>query len=195
MSYNENRMIPIADWPLSWITSIVDKIRHIRDLKGDDKCWKDLEELYQLLPEGYEIPERDTEIELERCRQFIESTRDPRIQYCSPQREIERLENENIRLLQWVRDLQNGMTVNCVYCGHSFGPKDSTPPSLSDVLKDHMLICKHHPLSEMKKLVYKSFIEGFVCGTKYLNPSTYCNRPISAAKRAWEHSKAKQQLP
>ena len=56
-------------------------IRKIRDTKGDDRCWMDYENLFKLLPEGYQSPERDTE----------RSCRDPKCTYVSPQREIERL--------------------------------------------------------------------------------------------------------
>ena len=48
---------------------------------------------------------------------------------------------------QWVRDLQSGMYINCVYCGHRYGPKDSTPASMADVLKQHIERCPQHPLS------------------------------------------------
>ena len=39
---------------------------------------------------------------------------------------------ENKRLEQWVNDLQSGMYINCVYCGHRYGPNpslDQTPSS------------------------------------------------------------------
>ena len=31
------------------------------------------------------------------------------------------------RLKVWVDDLQSGMYVNCVYCGHRYGPGETTP--------------------------------------------------------------------
>ena len=71
-------------------------IRRLRDewLRGDDKCWKDLETCFALLPEGYTPPARDTCVELENCKRYIASCHDPRVQYTSPQRRIEELESE-----------------------------------------------------------------------------------------------------
>ena len=51
------------------------------------------------------------------------------------------------RLRQWVKDLQSGMYINCVYCGHRYGPKNETPDSMADVLKAHIEQCPQHPLS------------------------------------------------
>jgi DNA-directed RNA polymerase subunit RPC12/RpoP len=53
-------------------------------------------------------------------------------------------------LEKWVRDLQSGMYINCVYCGHRYGPKEETPDSMADVLKAHIKKCPKHPLSEME---------------------------------------------
>jgi hypothetical protein len=66
-------------------------IRAHRDARGDDRCWLDDEELYKLLPEGYTPPVRDTSVELERCKQFIENRQNPVTIYVSPERELERL--------------------------------------------------------------------------------------------------------
>lgn len=55
------------------------------------------------------------------------------------------------RLEQWVDDLQSGMFVNCVYCGHRYGPKDDVPSSMADVLKEHIEQCSEHPMSALKK--------------------------------------------
>lgn len=75
---------------------IQEAIRKHRDswLSGDDKCWRDNEELYKLLPEGYTPPERDTFCELKNCIRYVESCHDPRVTYTSPQRRIEELEAE-----------------------------------------------------------------------------------------------------
>lgn len=57
-------------------------------------------------------------------------------------------QNEQIeRLQQWVADLQSGMFVNCVYCGHRYGPGETTPVSMADALKAHVRTCPEHPLS------------------------------------------------
>ncbi len=67
-------------------------IRKHRDERGDDRCWKDNETLYAVLPEGYTPPERDSLVELENCKRYIASCHDPRTRYESPQRRIEELE-------------------------------------------------------------------------------------------------------
>lgn len=66
-------------------------IRAHRDARGDDRCWRDDEALYQLLPEGFTAEVLDSSVELERCRQFIQSRQNPRTVYVSPQRRIEAL--------------------------------------------------------------------------------------------------------
>lgn len=60
-------------------------------------------------------------------------------------------EKEIERLKQWVNDLQSGMYVNCVYCGHRYGPESETPTSMADVLKEHIEHCKDHPMSKLKQ--------------------------------------------
>lgn len=69
-------------------------IRAKRDVRGDDRCWRDDEALYQMLPEGYEPPARDTAVEIGNCLRFIASCQHPKTEYVSPEREIERLRNE-----------------------------------------------------------------------------------------------------
>ena len=54
------------------------------------------------------------------------------------------------RLSQWVNDLQSGMYVNCVYCGHRYGPREDTPVAMADVLREHIEQCPQHPLSAAK---------------------------------------------
>lgn len=69
-------------------------IRAHRDARGDDRCWMDDEELYKLLPEGFEPPLRDSSVELERCKQFITCRHNPSTEYVSPEREIESLKDD-----------------------------------------------------------------------------------------------------
>lgn len=57
------------------------------------------------------------------------------------------------KLEQWVSDLQSGLYINCVYCGHNYGPKEDTPAVMADVLKEHIEKCPSHPLSEAKKRI------------------------------------------
>jgi hypothetical protein len=54
-------------------------------------------------------------------------------------------------LQKWVRDLQSGMYVNCVYCGHRYGPGETTPVSMADALKAHIEKCPEHPMSKMRE--------------------------------------------
>ncbi|MEG2469287.1 MAG: hypothetical protein RSB86_18090 [Comamonas sp.] len=63
---------------------------------------------------------------------------------------IEHLNGEVERYRQWIRDLQSGMTVNCAYCGHSYGPSEETPVSMADVLKEHIEHCPEHPMAKLK---------------------------------------------
>lgn len=53
-------------------------------------------------------------------------------------------------LKQWVVDLQSGMYVNCVYCGHRYGPGETTPVSMADALRAHVEACPRHPMSKMR---------------------------------------------
>lgn len=54
------------------------------------------------------------------------------------------------RLTRWIDDLQSGMYVNCVYCGHRYGPGETTPVSMAEALKSHIEICPEHPMSRLK---------------------------------------------
>lgn len=56
-------------------------------------------------------------------------------------------QDEIDRLQAWVNDLQSGMYVNCVYCGHRYGPERNTPVAMADILKSHIEICPQHPLA------------------------------------------------
>src|SRR3990167_11443477 len=55
---------------------------------------------------------------------------------------------QNVDLQVWVNDLQSGLYVNCVYCGHCYGPRETTPVSMADALKAHVEQCPKHPRSE-----------------------------------------------
>jgi hypothetical protein len=57
---------------------------------------------------------------------------------------------EIARLEAWVDDLQSGMFINCVYCGHRYGPKENVPATMADVLKDHVEVCPEHPMSALR---------------------------------------------
>lgn len=64
---------------------------------------------------------------------------------------VKRLAEKNERLKQWVADCQAGMYINCVYCGHRYGPDDKVPCAMADVLKQHIEQCPEHPMSHLKK--------------------------------------------
>lgn len=63
---------------------------------------------------------------------------------------------ERETLQQWVNDLQSGMYVNCVYCGHRYGPSETTPVSMADALKEHIENCPKHPMSALKAQLAES---------------------------------------
>ena len=64
---------------------------------------------------------------------------------------IKQLETDKKQLQEWVNDLQSGMYINCVYCGHRYGPKENTPVSMAEVLKRHIEKCPKHPLFHANK--------------------------------------------
>lgn len=75
--------------------------------------------------------------------------------YCSysPYKDDDNPKDEEIkRLTKWVNDLQSGMYINCVYCGHRYGPNDEVPESMADVLKKHIEECPEHPMSKLTAL-------------------------------------------
>jgi hypothetical protein len=61
------------------------------------------------------------------------------------------LVKENKRLKQQVDDLQSGMYINCVYCGHRYGPEDNTPSTKAEQLYEHIKVCPQHPMSLLQK--------------------------------------------
>ena len=72
---------------------------------------------------------------------------------CSSDSLAQRAADEIERLQQWVHDCQAGMYINCVYCGHRYGPNDKVPATMADVLKEHIEQCPQHPMSALKKEV------------------------------------------
>jgi len=67
------------------------------------------------------------------------------------QEELDYLRQDIQNLEQWVDDLQSGMFINCVYCGHRYGPRDEVPTSMAQVLKEHVEQCPKHPMSKLKE--------------------------------------------
>lgn len=75
--------------------------------------------------------------------------------------EVDRLATENTKLQLWVADLQAGIYVNCVYCGHRYGPNAFVSSimdprsgdkvgkkTMAELLKEHIKVCPKHPLSK-----------------------------------------------
>jgi hypothetical protein len=71
-----------------------------------------------------------------------QDTLDLRLKY-----EINLIEIEDLRL--WVNDLHSGMYVNCVYCGHRYGPEDEID-NMQEALTSHVEKCPKHPLSKAR---------------------------------------------
>ena len=79
----------------------------------------------------------------------------------------EAYEAEVEKLRVWVDDLHSGMYINCVYCGHRYGPKDEVPAIMADVLKEHVERCSEHPMSKLKTEVVRLRAENAELRTKY----------------------------
>jgi len=62
------------------------------------------------------------------------------------------LKAEVTQLRHWVDDLQAGMYINCVYCGHRYGPDNEVPATMAQTLKDHIEQCPSHPMSALKMM-------------------------------------------
>lgn len=60
------------------------------------------------------------------------------------------------RLKAWISDLQSGMYVNCVYCGHRYGPNPGTPITMAEILRRHVEQCPEHPMSKLKHALEES---------------------------------------
>lgn len=88
-----------------------------------------------------------TDIELEKINKCADLL-DP-----LPPEVVRQLIAEIMRLKQWVADCQSGMYINCVYCGHQYGPAENTPVSKADMLKEHISVCPDHPMSRLLKIL------------------------------------------
>lgn len=64
---------------------------------------------------------------------------------------VRELESEVKRYENWVADLHSGMYVNCVYCGHRYGPEDEVSATMAEALTNHIENCPKHPMSALKK--------------------------------------------
>jgi hypothetical protein len=50
-------------------------------------------------------------------------------------------------LKAWIQDLHSGMYINCVYCGHRYGPNTTEVPA--DALRRHVAECTEHPMAKL----------------------------------------------
>jgi len=73
----------------------------------------------------------------------------PELQIKQLRMQVDTLRGDLQRYRVWVDDLQAGMYVNCVYCGHRYGP-GSKPLAATQqqVLHEHIAQCPEHPLSD-----------------------------------------------
>lgn len=69
-------------------------------------------------------------------------------------------QQELARYRQWVSDLQSAMYVNCVFCGHRYGPLSSAATTSAEILREHIEQCEQHPLSYARADL-RSLIESF----------------------------------
>ena len=65
-------------------------------------------------------------------------------------------EDEIHRLNQWVVDLQSGMYLNCIFCGHRYGPLDEVTPT-QVVLSGHIQACPKHLLSRANEMLHDAW--------------------------------------
>ena len=113
-------------------------------IQGDDKVWicccdytdaiSLVHHLKRLSAERSKLIERVDELE-DKCK--------------SQSTHLVSFQQESIGHRMWINDLQSGMYINCVYCGHRYGPKEDTPMAMADVLKEHISKCPKHPMSAL----------------------------------------------
>lgn len=86
------------------------------------------------------------------------------------------------RLKKWIDDLQSGMYINCVYCGHRYGPKDKVATSMQDALKLHIASCPEHPMHQVLAVLKAG--RGLV-ESAFANISAIHGGPTRADAQAW----------
>jgi len=109
----------------------------------DCDCWHPMGHalIYQIFANAHQIAKF---LSLEKARRQKIADQFPTVQ------ETPEDTPEVARLKKWVADLQSGMYVNCVYCGHRYGPGETTPASMANALKKHIEQCPEHPMSKLK---------------------------------------------
>jgi len=124
------------------------------------------DELERLGDKTYEITDED----VERSRQGIKAIVRVTEERDHLRARAEAAEAERADLQQWVHDLQEGMFINCVYCGHRYGPDDEVPATMADALKEHIEQCPKHPMSALKAKLdaAEAAVAGLVGATKHV---------------------------
>jgi len=69
----------------------------------------------------------------------------------APSPTIDKLQTDLEHYKKWVDELQSGLYINCVFCGHCYGPRDDPTSRMADVLKRHVENCPEHPMSKLKR--------------------------------------------
>jgi len=101
---------------------LFDQIRKVRDNFGDDKCWKDWNALFAMLPEGYTPPKQDIPIQLENCKQYL-TCQSEGTEYMPPPRWVKGLPDKPG---VWVLTTENGYRFTITYNGGKLtGIKDA----------------------------------------------------------------------
>lgn len=71
------------------------------------------------------------------------------------------------RLEKWVADLQSDKYINCVYCGHRYGPIEETEQTQQEILYAHIQQCPEHPLSKAQKRIDELLQNGGISMDNY----------------------------
>lgn len=93
------------------------------------------------------------EVTLADLREMLDLIRANRQGEEKPLDTLGRMSKDILQFEKWVADLQSGMYINCVYCGHRYGPAENTPVAMSTLLTKHIEGCSKHPLSQARATI------------------------------------------
>ena len=65
-------------------------------------------------------------------------------------KEIARFQENLASAEKWIDDLQAKLYINCVYCGHRYGPGEEITTTMRSALFQHIARCPKHPLSVLR---------------------------------------------
>lgn len=82
--------------------------------------------------------------------------------------------------LDWINDLQSQLYINCVYCGHRYGPNEVEVPQ--DALRRHVATCPEHPLAKLVEKCEKA-ADWLRKGTDPKGIADYLERAIDEATK------------